>query len=526
MLEIEKPSKVGQQNVNRNVHKRGSLLLIRDYFRERKEEKRVRKSLLKMTMLATLMATLIAGSTMINVGMSSPGPEVFVDPPISSAAPGDLLHINVNVSDVKPWKSLCAWAFNMSFDPSILNVLEETNTTNNEVANGTVWVKNYPQARFTISPDPPYNRSQSLTHDASTSTSSAGDLIDPGSYFWDFGDGEPNEYGMVVNHTYAWTGGGDHRNYTVTLNVTDTEELWDIASKNITIWNTTSASSALSSSTEVLAGETDTADNVLVDSVVTASESSTSSYVNVRDVIVTNVVFDPDTVYAFQNETVQINVTVQNNPQGYRRESFEVRAYAWPSLVGNATGSLDPGESQTFAFLWNITSGTKGRNYTIKAVVPPLPGVDEGPFLQSAGPTRRVTYEVDNSLGTVIVGWHLFPLEVIGASGDGTLATVICEVTGEGVSPLHFGKTELYRYDGEWVLPIDHTSVDGIFTFLGDMDGNGSADSYDLYILAVAYGTSVGEPGYNWLADLDRDDDVDSDDLNLFAAKYGKYVGP
>ncbi len=311
----------------------------------------------------------------------------------------------------------------------------------------------------------------------------------------------------------------------MTLNVTDTEGLWDIATKNITIWKTTPVSSAASSSTEVLAGETDTADNILVDSVVTASESS-SSYVNVRDIIITNIVFDPDTVYAFNNETISINVTVQNNPQGYRRESFVLAAYVWPSQVGNGSGSLDPGESQTFNFLWNTTSGTKGRNYTIKAVVPPLPGVDEGPFLQSAGTTEMAAYQIDNLLGTVIVGWSLSPMKVAGAIGAGTLHTVIFEVTGEGVSPLQFNKTVLWRYLGSAVYEkISHTSVDGIFTILGDMDGNGGIDYYDLYILSVAYGAGVGEPGYNWLSDLDRDDDVDSNDLNLFAAKYGTYYG-
>lgn len=483
----------------------------------------MRRNLLKMAILSTIIATLIAGLTMTKVGKSSPGPVVFVDPPISSAAPGDLLNINVSVRDVHPTQSLLAWTANMSFDPSILNVLEETNTTNNDVANGTVWVKNYPIAHFTISPDPPYNKSQELTHDASNSASSAGVLVDPDSYYWDFDDGD-TAYGMIVNHTYAWTGGGDHRNYTVTLNVTDTEGLWDIATQNITVWKTTPVSSAASSSTDVLAGETDTADNTLVDSVVTASESS-SSYVNVRDIIITNIVFDPDTVYAFNNETISINVTVQNNPQGYRRESFEVLAYAWPSLIGNGSGSLNPGESQTFAFLWNTSSGTTGRNYTIKAVVPPLPGVDEGPFLQGAGSTTRVIYDVDNYLGTVTVGWTLLPYKVMGGVGSGTLATVIFEVMGEGVSPVQFGLTELFRYDGSWVWPIVHTSEDGVFTILGDMDGNGGIDSYDLYILSVAYGAGVGEPRYDWLADLDRDDDVDSNDLNLFAAKYGTYYG-
>lgn len=488
----------------------------------------MRKNLLKMTMPGALLAILIVGLTMTSVGTSSPGTVIYVDPPISSAAPGDPLHIDVNIRDVIIVASVSAWLLRMDFDPSILNVLGETNTTNNELANTTVLVKQPPWANFTISPDPPYETAQELTFNASASTPDGGNLTDPDSYFWDFGD-ESTDMGMVVNHTYVLPGEVQASNYTVTLNVTDTEGLWDIASKNITIYKSVGGSSmsppTMVLAGETVAGETDIADNVLVDSVVTTSEASTSSFVNIRDVAVTNVVSYPNTVVG--GETVYINVTVQNNPLGYRSESFNVSAYAWPIKVGEASGTLEPGESQTYNFAWDTTSTTKARSYTIKAVVSKLRGVEEGPFLKSVGNTEVNVYEVDNELGDLSTDCFLVPLKV-GAYGDGTLVTIIFEVKGEGVSPLDIYYTELWTYTGSVppLLPVPHTTVDGIFTILGDMDGNGSIDSDDLYILAVSYATSVGEPDYTRLADLDRDDDVDSDDLNLFAGKYGIYVGP
>ncbi len=466
------------------------------------------KNQLKMIILNSLIVILIVGLAMTGVGTSSPTPVVYCDPPISSAAPGDPLHINVNVSGIVANDSLYSWEVDMSFDPSLLNVLEETNTTNNELVNGWVTV-GLPWANFTISPDPPYEVRQQLTFNASASTPDGGNLTDPDSYFWDFDDGS-NTTGMVVTYKYVEAG-----NYTVTLNVTDTEGASDIASKEITIYPK-GGTSAVSSPTETLAGETDAADNVALESVATASEGP------VRDVSVTNVASYPQRIA--RGETVYINITVQNNPLGYRRESFVVVAYAGAIKAGETTGSLEPGESQIYNFTWVTYTTTKAGNYTIKGVVPPLRGVEEGSFLKTAGTTRLVGYKVDNYEGTVVASWALFPYPEQGATGNGTLATIIFEVMAEGKTSLHFYKTQLWTYREGWPWPISHTSVDGIFTILGDMDGNGNIDSNDLYLLARAYGTSVGNPDYNWLADLDRDDDVDSDDLNLFAGKYGIYV--
>jgi len=65
-----------------------------------------------------------------------------------------------------------------------------------------------------------------VTFDASASMPIGGEIV---SYEWDFGDGN-HASGMVVTHTYSSAG-----NYTVTLNVTDSEGLWDIEQKQIEV---------------------------------------------------------------------------------------------------------------------------------------------------------------------------------------------------------------------------------------------------------------------------------------------------
>jgi len=58
--------------------------------------------------------------------------------------------------------------------------------------------------------------------------------------------------------------------------------------------------------------------------------------------------------------------------------------------------------------------------------------------------------------------------------------------------------------------------------FPGDTDGDGDVDVYDLYILAVAYGSHVEEPNYNSDSDIDGNNHVNSDDLCILAEDYGE----
>ena len=54
-----------------------------------------------------------------------------------------------------------------------------------------------------------------------------------------------------------------------------------------------------------------------------------------------------------------------------------------------------------------------------------------------------------------------------------------------------------------------------------DIDGDGDVDLADLQLLLAAYGTSMGDPGYNADADFDRDGDVDLADLQFLLSSYG-----
>ena len=151
--------------------------------------------------------------------------------------------------------------------------------------------------------------------------------------------------------------------------------------------------------------------------------------------------------------------------------------------------------------------------------------ITEGPFLRDALPepppevTTKFVGTINNVIGTVKGVCSFIPLTdpTEGASGFGVLATVTFNVTQQWKSHLNFTETELSQTEPNpnpppdyRLKPVEHTSENGLYLSF----------PYHLYLLARAYGTSVGEPGYNLLADLDSDDDVDLDDLNLYAENY------
>jgi len=87
------------------------------------------------------------------------------------------------------------------------------------------WGAGAPTACFTWAPSLP-KVGESVTFDASASTPNGGIIL---NYEWNFGDGE-TATGKTVTHTYTNSG-----TYTVTLNVTDSEGLWDTEQKQIQV---------------------------------------------------------------------------------------------------------------------------------------------------------------------------------------------------------------------------------------------------------------------------------------------------
>jgi PKD repeat protein len=120
---------------------------------------------------------------------------------------------------------------NMSFSPSELGTyriyLNVTDNVGLIRKSNEAWlaVHSHPVADFTWSPLKP-EVGQIVTFNGSSSTPDGGTLV---SFVWDFGDGTTSS-GVIVTHAYSSPG-----NYTATLNVTDSEALWDFKQQQIQV---------------------------------------------------------------------------------------------------------------------------------------------------------------------------------------------------------------------------------------------------------------------------------------------------
>ena len=137
-------------------------------------------------------------------------------------------------------------------------------------------------------------------------------------YFWDFGDGT-NATGVTTTHAYTAAG-----SYTVTLTVTDDDDLWDYDKATITV--------------QPPGG----------------------------DVAVINVV--PSVSEAYRMWTIQVNVTVLNN--GAQTINCTVATYynasTWYEIGKQNVTNLLAGENTTLTFNWTLT-GVPYCNRTVKA---------------------------------------------------------------------------------------------------------------------------------------------------------------
>jgi len=129
-------------------------------------------------------------------------------------------------------------------------------------------------------------------------------------------------------------------------------------------------------------------------------------------------------------------------------------------------------------------------------------------------------------------GWTAFSVlskgKLPGVDGNGLLATVEFEVLEYGDTILNIThSTGTILWDSSTPpSPIPFTPENGYFdnTLAGDCDKDSGHDvDYDDFtILAGAYGSKRGDPGYDERADFDNDDDVDYDDFIVLAGNYGR----
>jgi hypothetical protein len=146
-------------------------------------------------------------------------------------------------------------------------------------------------------------------------------------------------------------------------------------------------------------------------------------------------------------------------------------------------------------------------------------------------PINVILEQLDDAAGF----YHLSASSSAGATpfnnpdAHNTIFEMTFNVISPGWSPLTWtpGSVDLAD-DGMTPIGVDYTGnnryiyiLDGVARRPGDADGDHDVDYDDFIVLAGAYGTSNGDPGYDPDADFDEDGDVDYDDFIVLAGAYG-----
>jgi PKD repeat protein len=215
-----------------------------------------------------------------------------------------------------------------------------------------------PVASFTYFPSTPYTE-ETVTFNASESYDSDGYIV---SYAWDFGDGT-NSTGEIATHTYA-----DDGTYTVTLNVTDNDDLSNIKSAGVTVLNRSPVAIFTESAEIVYTNEVITfnatdsydPDGSIVsyfwdfgDGAGATGGIVTHSYADDGHYTVTLTVTDDDDA----TDAATSTKTVLNSlPEASFTESSET-AYAGEIIHFNASDSSDP-DGSVVSYFWDFGDGT------------------------------------------------------------------------------------------------------------------------------------------------------------------------
>ena len=139
-----------------------------------------------------------------------------------------------------------------------------------------------------------------------------------------------------------------------------------------------------------------------------------------------------------------------------------------------------------------------------------------------------VVTNLASSITSLSYSFNKLSLTIASPSNMTSINKVYCGITGEPIAIYTANGTQTWSYNASTTiltLNITHKSPSRITIYWklpGDTDSDGDVDIYDLYILAVAYGSHVDEPNYNSNSDIDSNNHVYFDDLCILAGDYGE----
>jgi len=163
-------------------------------------------------------------------------------------------------------------------------------------------------------------------------------------------------------------------------------------------------------------------------------------------------------------------------------------------------------------------------------------GVRLGSFAEEFSMTQKLITEINTTGDYVHVAYMYLgtPEDYRKPSGSGALITITFDLTWNPWSDLTLENTHLAMHPTGspdphgGSAPIPHTTKDGLMTRvykvvgLGDINGDGIVNIYDVTQAAAAYGSKPGYPNWDPDADVNGDGKIDIYDLVTICGYYGK----
>ncbi len=361
------------------------------------------------------------------------------------------------------------------------------NVTDSEGLSKIAWnivaVRKRPVAVFTYSPAQPLVN-EVVTFNASLSTPNGGTII---SYAWRFGDGATGT-GVIVNHTYSSFG-----NYSVTLNVTDSEGLFDVCQQTV---------------------------RVLINPVANFTYSPATPVVNETVTFNASASYDPDfRIVSYRWDFGDSNVTTVDYP--IITHAYGAAGTYNVTLTVTDTDSLTGQKSK----LITIYSFLYVHDVAIVNVTPSATNVFTGTTINITVVARNEgtaveTFTVTTYYGSVAIGTET----IISMLPDHTEKTLTFTWDTTGVYGTYTISANASVVHGE-VDVTDNSRVDGTVTIRrkGDANGDGHCDGFDFTILNLSWLMRKGDPLYDPKADLNGDDTVDGYDFTILNLNWLTY---
>jgi len=445
--------------------------------------------------------------------------------------------------------------------------------TDNETLTDTTWdivsVRGYPVAVFTHSPERPI-LDRTVTFDASLSTPEGGKII---NYAWNFDDGNSGN-GKIVNHIYRAV-----RNYNVTLTVTDNETLTDIAWDIVTVRDypvarfTYSPAAPLVNEMVTFNASLSTPDNGTIVSYVWNFGDGSPPVTEVDPI--TN-----HTYRAFGTRTVTLTIKDSENLTDDFSDTIRIRiapvavftfSPLWPvineTITFNASASYDPDRS-IFSYTWVFGDGNSGTGkianhsyktfgtYNVTLTVTDDDGLTDTTWRLITVYTFVHTHDVAiisvTASAEVYVG-EIASITVVAKNKGTTVETfnviayyndIIGTKTAYNLLPgaevtLTFSWNTTGITPGDYTISAeasvvpgetktgDNTLTNGIVKvkMLGDINGDGAVDIFDVVVVAAAFGSRPSDPNWNPKADLRPEFGlIDIFDFMIVAAHFGESI--